>query len=209
MPGDCWIGWDSVGCNHAFIWPFGFRGSVAKLCWLFPPCDVSHSMEKSASGECHGCRVLENCIGGLSLCGKEELASWFLTCSSDMVSGGFSTWEVQGPNFQGENTQGLALIGCAWQLSCWRRCFVSTDFSPGWKSKIYDPAMMVFVHGCLLGGVAFWRSWTFGAILVVLVLMLQGIYHCSGAFSFSVILLPFLVVCIRIATRALHCCRGC
>jgi hypothetical protein len=32
----------------------------------------------------------------------------------------------------------------------------------------------------------FWRSWTIGAILVVLVLMLQGIYHCSGAFSFYI-----------------------
>jgi hypothetical protein len=42
----------------------------------------------------------------------------------------------------------------------------------------------------------------------VLVLLLQGIYHCSGAFSFSVILLFFLAVCIRIATRALRCCRG-
>jgi hypothetical protein len=35
----------------------------------------SRSMVKSSSRECHGCRVLENCIGGLSLCGKEELAS--------------------------------------------------------------------------------------------------------------------------------------
>jgi hypothetical protein len=35
----------------------------------------SRSMVKKSSGECHGCRVLKNCIGGLSLCGKEELAS--------------------------------------------------------------------------------------------------------------------------------------
>jgi hypothetical protein len=47
-----------------------------KLCWLLPSCDViSRSMVKSASGECHGCRVPENCVGGLSLCGKEKLAS--------------------------------------------------------------------------------------------------------------------------------------
>jgi hypothetical protein len=105
-------------------------------------------------------------------------------------------------------TQGLALIGCACQLPCWRHCFVSADFSPGWKPKIYDRATTVLVHYSLLGGVAFWRCWTFGAVLVVLVLLLQGIYHCSRAFSFSVILLLFLVVCIRIATRALRCCRG-
>jgi hypothetical protein len=48
--------------------------------------------------------------------------------------------------------------------------------------------MTVLVHYSLLEGVAFWRCWTFGAVLVVLVLMLQGIYHCSGTFSFSVIL---------------------
>jgi hypothetical protein len=64
---------------------------------------ISHSMVKSASGECHGCRVQDNCIGGLSLCGKEELASRFVTCSSDMVSGGDSTGEVQGPTLHGEN----------------------------------------------------------------------------------------------------------
>jgi hypothetical protein len=53
-----------------------FKGSVAKLCWLLPSCDViSRSMVKSSSGEWHGCQVLENCIGGLSLCGKEELNS--------------------------------------------------------------------------------------------------------------------------------------
>jgi hypothetical protein len=36
---------------------------------------ISRSMVKSASGKCHGSRVQENCIGGLSLCGKEKLAS--------------------------------------------------------------------------------------------------------------------------------------
>jgi hypothetical protein len=105
-------------------------------------------------------------------------------------------------------TQGLALIGCAWQFPCWRHYFVSADFSSGWKPKIYDRATTVLVHCSLLGGVAFWRCWTFCAVLVVLVLLLQGIYHCSGVFSFSVILLLFLAVCIRIATRALRCCRG-
>jgi hypothetical protein len=175
MPGDCWIGWDSVGRTHIFIWPFGFRGSVAKLCWLFPPCDViSRSMVKSASGECHGCRVLENCIGGLSLFSKEELALWFLTCSIDMVRRAtvHEKFKVRPCRVK---TQGLALIGCAWQLPFWRHCFMSADFSPGWKPKIYDRATTVLVHCSLLGGVAFWKNWNFGAVLVVLVLMLQGI----------------------------------
>jgi hypothetical protein len=34
----------------------------------------------------------------------------------------------------------------------------------------------------LLGGVAFWRSWTFGAVLVVLVLLLQGMDQSIGSF---------------------------
>jgi hypothetical protein len=40
----------------------------------------------------------------------------------------------------------------------------------------------------------FWRCWTFGAVLVALVLLLQGIYHCSEAFSFSVIFIFFSYV---------------
>jgi hypothetical protein len=105
-------------------------------------------------------------------------------------------------------TQGLALIDCVWQLPYWRHCSVSADFSPGWKPKIYDRATTVLLHCSLLGGVIFWRCWTFGAVLVVLVLMLQGIYHFSGAFSYSIILFFFLAVCIRIATRTLRYCRG-
>jgi hypothetical protein len=66
---------------------------------------ISCSIVKLASGECHGCRVLENCIGGLSLCSKEELALLFVTRSSDMVSGADSTGEVQGPTLQGENSR--------------------------------------------------------------------------------------------------------
>ena len=35
MPGDCWIGWYSIVRTHVLLWPFGFRGSVSKLRWLF------------------------------------------------------------------------------------------------------------------------------------------------------------------------------
>jgi hypothetical protein len=162
---------------------------------------ISRSMVKSASGECHGCRVLENCIGGLSLCGKEELASWFVTCCSDMVSGGDR--EVQGLTLEGENPRS----GLNWLCLTKRHYFVSADFFSRWKPTVYDRATTVLVHCSLLRGVAFWTCWTFGVILVVLVLMLQGIYQCSGAFSFSVIHF-FWAVCIRIATRALRCCRS-
>jgi hypothetical protein len=76
MPGDCWIGWDLVLSTRVFVWPFGFKGSAAKLHWLLPSYDmISHSIVKSASGECHRCRVLGGSNGGSSLCGNEELAS--------------------------------------------------------------------------------------------------------------------------------------
>jgi hypothetical protein len=84
----------------------------------------------------------------------EDLASWFLTCSSDMVSGGDSTWEVQGPTLQGENPRS-ALIGCVWQLPYLRHCFMSADFSPGWKPKIYDRATMLLVHCSFLEALLF------------------------------------------------------
>jgi hypothetical protein len=76
MPEDCWIGWDSIGHTRVFIYPFGFRGSATKLCWLLPSCDmISRSMVKSASEECHGCQVLGTSNGDSSLFGNEKLAS--------------------------------------------------------------------------------------------------------------------------------------
>jgi hypothetical protein len=63
---------------------------------------------------------------------------------------------------------------------------------------------MVLVHCSLLEGVVFWRCWTFGAVLVVLVLMLQGIYHYSGAFSFFVILVLLFWLCVSVLSLG-HC----
>jgi hypothetical protein len=52
MPGDFWIGWDSVVRTHIFIWPFGFRGNASKLCWLL----ILWRMFSfhGAGRECHG-----------------------------------------------------------------------------------------------------------------------------------------------------------
>jgi hypothetical protein len=47
---------------------------------------------------------------------------------------------------------------------------------------IYDRATTVLMHYFLLG--RFWRSWTSGVVLVVVVLLLQRIDHCNGTFSF-------------------------
>jgi hypothetical protein len=47
-----------------------------KLYWLLPSCETtSHSMVKTTSRECHGCRVLGTSNGDSSLCGNEDLAS--------------------------------------------------------------------------------------------------------------------------------------
>jgi hypothetical protein len=118
MPGDCWIGWVSVRYIRVFIWPFGFRGSAMKLCWLLPSCDTtSRSMVKSASGEYYWCRVLGTSNGDSSLCGNEKLSSWFVTRSSGMESGGDNIWEVQGPTLQDENPRsGLSWLCLAMSL---------------------------------------------------------------------------------------------
>jgi hypothetical protein len=138
-----------------FIWPVGFRGSAAKLYWLLPSCDLIHrSMVKSASGECHGCRVLGISNGDWSLCGTEELASWLMTCSSGMKSGGDSTWKVQGPTLQGEDLRSglnwLCLV-----MTLLKALFCERGLFFRWKPKIYDRATTALVHCSLLGGVAF------------------------------------------------------
>jgi hypothetical protein len=66
---------------------------------------------------------------------------------------------------------------------------------------IYDRATTVFVLCFILEGVAFEE-----ARLLVFVLLLQRINHCSMTFIFVVLI--FLVVYIYIAIRALGCCRG-
>lgn len=50
--------------------------------------------------------------------------------------------------------QGLDLIGCASQCSCWRHYFESEDYLQG-KPKIYDRATIAFVHCFLLEDVAY------------------------------------------------------
>jgi hypothetical protein len=70
------------------------------------------------------------CISGSSLCNDEELAWWFVTCSS-----GIGKWGQQHKRSSKVlpcrvKVQGLALIGCAWQ-PCWRHCFASEDFLQG------------------------------------------------------------------------------
>ena len=61
VPGDCWIGWYSIVRTRVFLWPFGFRGSASKLCWLLISWStLSHSMvlaENDVEGE----------IGGMAL----------------------------------------------------------------------------------------------------------------------------------------------
>jgi hypothetical protein len=149
---------DQAVFGHAhpcFIWPFGFRGSASKFCQLLIPWNM-FSLH-GASGECHGRRDLRSSNHGLCLRGDEELARCFVTWSSSMQVGATAQERFKGLSFR-VKIQGLALIGCAWQWSCWRHCFESEVLSSGWKPKIYDRAMAVLAHCFLLEGVAFWRA---------------------------------------------------
>jgi hypothetical protein len=72
---------------------------------------------------------------------------------------------------------------------------------------IYDRAMTALMHCFLSGGV------TIGEVGLI-VLSFWCLFSCykkyitvAGVF-FYIILLIFLAVCIRNATRALHCCKG-
>jgi hypothetical protein len=58
--------------THVLLWPFGFKGSASKLCWLLISCGMFSF--HGASGECHENRGLRTSNGGLSLCSDEELA---------------------------------------------------------------------------------------------------------------------------------------
>jgi hypothetical protein len=138
-------------------------------------------MVKSASGECQESDLrLTN--GVLSLCGDGNWLgdSWLGAVTSKV---GTTTQEKFKVLPFRVKIQGLALIACVWKCSCWRHCFVSKDFSLGWKLKIYDRAMMMLALFSSWRRY-FWRSWNSGAVLVVLVLLLQEIDHCSRTFSF-------------------------
>jgi hypothetical protein len=68
--------------THVLLWPFGFRGSASKLCWLLISWDMFSF--HGAGGECHVSRDLRTSNGGLNLSGDEELAWCFVTWSSGM-----------------------------------------------------------------------------------------------------------------------------
>jgi hypothetical protein len=74
IPGDRWIGLNLVVCFHVFL-PFGFRGSVAKLCYLFPSWDTSLTFHGEVrSGECEDNPDMRTNNGDFYHCGVFELA---------------------------------------------------------------------------------------------------------------------------------------
>jgi hypothetical protein len=100
MSGGCWFGCDSAVCTCGFLWPFDFRGSVTKLCWLLPSGEtIPRSMVKSDSREYHGSQDLRTSNCGLSHCDDVELDWWFMAQSSSIESGGDNTGKVQSHTF--------------------------------------------------------------------------------------------------------------
>jgi hypothetical protein len=176
MPGDCWIGRDAVMHTHVFLSPLVSEVALWSFAGVPSWVTLSRSMVKSAVGECHGSRDLRTSNGASSLCGDDILAWWFVIWSRGIVREGDKTWEVS-LIFRGENLRScfnwlclskallnalfcdedLLLIGRQLRL-----CIISF---PSWRRR-------------------FWRSWTSGAIMVVLVLLFKGLDHCSGAFIF-------------------------
>jgi hypothetical protein len=155
-----------------------FRGIAAHGdCWII----------KSASGECHGCQVMGTSNGCSSLYGDENLLRDLWPVAAAPKVG--ATGEVQSRTLQRENLM-FGLNWLCWQWPCWRYCFVSADFYPGWKPKIYNRATTTLVYCFLLG---FWRSWISNVVLVVVVL-LYGINHCSRI----LLLLQFFFFCASV-----------
>jgi hypothetical protein len=158
MPGVCRIGWDSVMHTHVLLWPFGFRGSVLKLCWLL----ISWSMFSfhDADEEWHGSRDLRSSNGSSSLDGREELAWWFVTWNNGMQVGETSQEKFKVLPCR-VKIQGLVLIGCAWQWPCWWHCFVTEDFfqSENLRSMIERRCRLCvvsFLETSLLEKLDFW-----------------------------------------------------
>jgi hypothetical protein len=132
-----------------------------------------------------------------------KLAWWFVTQSNGIENGGDNIGEVQCPTLQDDNPKsGLNWLCLAMIL--FKAFFMSEDFlqDENLRSMIerwqclYTP---FFLKMSLL------EKLTPNVVLVVLVLQLQGINHWSGTF---LLCNSFLVVCICIATRALHCCKA-
>jgi hypothetical protein len=68
--------------------------------------------------------------GAFYLCGDEELTRCSISWSSSMQVGATAQEKSTVLSFR-MKIQGLALIGCTWQLSCCRHCFESEDFLQG------------------------------------------------------------------------------
>jgi hypothetical protein len=86
-------------------------------------------------------------------------------------------------------------------------CFKSVDYLQGGNLRFLIGATIAHVHYSLLQGVVFGESGVQVFVLVMDVLLLLDLEYRSGSFLFLVLFL-FFVVCIRIAIRVLHCCRG-
>jgi hypothetical protein len=195
-------------CAPMFFWSFVIRGSVVKLCCLLTSCDTSYGSWWSQRRRMTWkpsfwglATVVLVFVAMRNLLGDLWLVVVALEC------GGGSIGAVQRPTLQGKNPKS----GLNWlclTIALLKALFCKQWLSLGWKPMIYDRAMRMLVHCFLFCRRCYWRSWTSGVVLVVVVRLLQGINHCSGTFSFLYFFFYFLAMCIHNVIRALHCCRG-
>jgi hypothetical protein len=153
-----------------------FKGAVV-LVWQWTS-RISWGMFSfhSVGRECHGNRDLETSKRWFECGWWWGIGLVIRDLMQRYASGGDCAGGVHCPTLQDKNPR--SGLNCAWQWPCWRHCFVSKDFLHGENLR-----SMIGRRRCLWL-FPYWRSWTSGVVLVVVVLLLQEIDHCSGTFLF-------------------------
>jgi hypothetical protein len=189
MPGICRCGWCFGRAQPCFFWLLGFRGGVVKLCVCchHGTClsstvklDAENGMEARNWRLAMEVWVLRCRDSGLVMCVLEQQNWQVGAVAQEEFS--VQTYRVK--------TQGLTFIGCAWQWSYWRHCFVSVDLLWGENLWSLIRAMMVLVHYSLFGGIAFGVDGFLVLLWWYLVRYYKELVTIAGLF-FYVILLCF------------------
>jgi hypothetical protein len=148
-------------CTHVLFWPFGFRGSKAKLCCLLPSCDMSYGPWWSQRWRM---------TWKPSFWGSAMVVWVFVTTRTclvicDLKQQHRKVGAIAQVKFKSlpcrVKIQGLVLISCAWQWPRWRHCFLREDFFQGenlWSMIWYKQRLctIFFLKASLLEKLYFW-----------------------------------------------------
>jgi hypothetical protein len=143
-----------------FIWPFGFKGSVATAsCYhhvaRFPVPWWSQQVENGMEVE----------IRGLTRVVRVFMAMWNWLGDSWLGAAASKVGATAHEKFKvlpfGVKIQRLTLIGCAWQWPCWKHCFCEWGLSPRWNLRLMIGqwrclCTVSFLEASLLEKLDFW-----------------------------------------------------